>query len=87
MPQEAQLLAAQVPQPEEALVLAGSPGDDDLDTNPHADRSRERSLLLQEGHAGVSDLRTRVSKLWLHWLHWYSYIGILPLKPYIIMFR
>jgi hypothetical protein len=74
-PQEAQLLAAQLPQaedPAEAVTRLSPPGPVDLETNPHLDISRDRSRLSQPGQAGLSLPITRVSNSFSHTLHLYS---------------
>ena len=75
IPQEPQLLEAQLPQPDEPadlLTWGAPPGPIDLDTNPQADMSRDRSWLSQEGHWGLKLPITRVSKSFLQALHVYS---------------
>jgi len=77
-PQEEQLEDEQLPQAEEAddFIWVWPPGPDDLEINPQADISRDRSWLLHDGHSGVEPPITRVSKSLSHALHLYSYIGI-----------
>lgn len=69
----------QVPHPEapaEDLICGAPPGTDDFEINPQADISRDRSLLSQDGHLGVSAPMTSVSNLLSQALQLYSYIGI-----------
>ena len=51
------------------LTVVSPEGPEDFEINPHADISRERSWLLQEGHSGVEFPITRVSKFSLQLLH------------------
>ena len=76
--QDEQLVAVQpLHADEEAEVLAGSEGLEELDLKEHIDINFFTLLLLQSGHSGVSPPNTRVSKLLLQSSHIYSYIGIL----------
>ena len=67
--EEEQLPQADVPAD---LTVVSPEGPEDFEINPHADISRERSWLLQEGHSGVELPITRVSKFSLQLLHLYS---------------
>ena len=67
--EEEQLPHADVPAD---LTVVPPEGPEDFEINPHADISRERSWLLQEGHSGVELPITRVSKFSLQLLHLYS---------------
>lgn len=70
----------QVPHPEapaEDLICgAPPPGTDDFEINPQADIRRDKSVLSQDGHLGVSAPMTSVSNLLSQALQLYSYIGI-----------
>lgn len=64
--EEEQLPQADVPAD---LTVVSPEVPDDFEINPHADISRKRSWLLQEGHSGIELPITSVSKFSLQLLH------------------
>jgi len=67
-----QLVAAQLPQDEDAVLLNFPPLE-----KAQADIIRLTFLLLHSGHTIFSDeLKTNFSNSCSHWLQWYSKMGI-----------